>query len=135
MRRFSYGINSHYKTAHINIDIAPFYIFWLDSIVGFICSYFPRIPLPKIPFLFLDKSNIEFNDGKKWSNLKDWYGNLSAILGFHIYNPISDFCWKRQEHRFMKIDYDEVQKCFENLDKKFWDSQEDIGIEEDENLV
>ena len=79
MRRFSYGVNSYYKTASICVEIAPWYIMLLDYAVSFICRFFPSIPLPPIPFRLFSEDSICFNGGK-WAKLNKWYGSTNDIF-------------------------------------------------------
>ena len=49
MRKIEYGFNSYHKTASINVDFAPFWMFALDRLVEGVCGYLvPPTPFPHI---------------------------------------------------------------------------------------
>ena len=118
MRNWSYGINTYYKTASIYIDFGPLWTFALDGIIEYICDCFPPIPLPKISII---------RDDEK-TNLNEYYGSLCCLFHIYICSPISDWCWKHQEHKSIKVDYDELKKIFYAKDK-FWEEQEKFCLE------
>ena len=121
MRKISYGINSYNKVAHIYIEYGSFLIFWLEWIFDWICFLIPGIPFPPIPMKLKDSESIEFNDNKKWTNLREWYGDLNSWFCVAIHNRISDYCWKRIDCRDIKVDYNELKKATYDKEKRFWD--------------
>lgn len=127
MRRLGYGINSYLKTASIYVDYAPAWIFGLNDISDFLCSIIPPIPLPPIPIRLFDKESIEFNDGDKWTTLKDWCGTLRDLVHLFIHTPIIEYCWRKIDGRVIAIDYSEARKVFYDRDKVFWDEQEEAA--------
>lgn len=126
MRRIGYGINSYHKTASIYVDYAPCWVFGFDAIGGFLCQITPPIPLPAIPMRLFDKGSIEFNDGDKWTTLKDWCGTLRDLFHLFIHVPIIEYCWRKTEGRIIAVNYNKARKAFYDKDKTFWDEQEAI---------
>ncbi|MBA7695997.1 hypothetical protein ES703_104639 [subsurface metagenome] len=124
MKRWGYGINSYHKTATIYCEVAPFYIFWLESIISTICGYLiPAIPFLKIP-LRLKDDELEWNDGKRWTTWKDWYGDLSQWFHVQVDMTIFDFCNKFQKHYSINVPYHKLRKSFYEMGKDFFDEEE-----------
>ena len=66
MRKIEYGFNSYHKTASINIDFAPFWVFALDRLIEGVCGYLvPPIPFPRI------KSNSALLTIRFWIEFAD----------------------------------------------------------------
>lgn len=135
MREISYGINSYHKIAHIYIDYGPPLIFLLRWLFDWICFLIPRIPFPPIPIKLRDLGSIEFNEGKKWTNLHVWWGSLDSWFCGTVHCWISDYCWRRIDCRSIKVDYNELKEATYDKEKKFWDDNietaEGINDEED----
>ena len=136
MRKFSYGINNYHKTAFIDIEYGSFFIFLLDRVVEFICAAIPDIILPKIKIKLRNEKAIEFNDNNEYTTLEEWYGSINGLFCGRIHNPITNWCWKRLDHRSIKIDYNEAKKAFYDYDKKFWDDHEqEYEILDEEEVI
>ncbi|MBA7632578.1 hypothetical protein ES703_40126 [subsurface metagenome] len=128
MKSWSYGVNSLYKTANIFLDEAPFYIFFLDWLVESLCELIPAIPLPRIKIRLRNPGEIEDNDGKEWTTLDEWYGDLSQAFHLFVHMPVFDFCGARTDSRAISVGYKKLRKIFRERDKEYWDN-----IEKEEN--
>ena len=124
MRRWSYGINSYYRKASIYVEEGCCVFFILRWIVEKICDLIPSIPLPKISMKLWDKDDIEFNDNCKWTNLKEWYGNLAGFFCIVVHCPIDRFCCKHIKFTSVRVDYNELKEAVYYKDKKFWNDGE-----------
>lgn len=136
MRRMGYGINSYHRTASIVIEYAPVWVFWLGDIFNFLCDKIPSIPLPPIPLRLFDEISIEFNDGKKWTTLREWYGDLQGLFHSCVHDKIDNFCERRTDTKSIEVPYTKARKVFYDKDKVFWDGGEATAkeiIEEDKN--
>lgn len=124
MKRWGYGINSYLKESTIFCEVAPFYIFWLEGIISTICGYLiPAIPFLKVP-LRLKDDELEWNDNKRWTTYKDWYGDLGQWFHCCVDMPIFDFCTKCQKHYSIDVSYRKLRKSFYKMDKDFFDEEE-----------
>jgi len=129
MRRWGYCINGYLKTASIFCEVAPFYIFWLEGIISTICAYLiPAIPFLKVP-LRLRGDEVEWNDGKRWTTCKDWWGDLSQWFHASVDMPVFDFCNKCKKHYSMEVPYRKLKKSFYEMSKDFWDEEEQFAKE------
>ena len=129
MKDWHYGINSYKKTGHIHIQTGSWYYFALDYVTETICGYIPAIPLPKIPFKLRDKLSIEINDNKKWTNLNDWYGDISSLFCCLVHNYVLHFCDKHMNHKTIEVEYNKLKELFYEEDKEIWDREEEIDEE------
>lgn len=102
MRRWSVGINNYYFTSHIYLDEAPWYVFAIEYIIQTICSYIPRIPLPKIKII---------RDGEE-TTLKEWYGSTSDLFHIFICSPIYQWCFKKTEIKNFQFPYEVLKDSF-----------------------
>jgi len=125
MRNWSYGINGLHKSASINLEEAPFYMFILKEIFDFIDSLILPIPLPKIKMKLKDLGDIEAN-GEEWTTWHDWYGDLSQLFWVYVYDPFFQWYNKKIDEKVIDIPYRKLRKLFYAVDKKFWDKQEEI---------
>ena len=115
MRKIEYGFNSYHKTASINIDFAPFWVFALDRLIEEACGYLvPPIPFPRIKIT---------RDGEK-TTMRKYYGDLEQLFHCLVHRPVFQFCCKRMDTRSINVDYEVTRKAFYDKDKKFWDEGE-----------
>lgn len=134
MRTWSYAINSLYKTAEIIIEEKPFVIQIMESTADFICSHTPAVPLPPLPIRLWDKNSIEFNEGKKWTKMNEWYGDFGGLMCGYSHNVISRFCWRYTKTHFIKVDYDKLREATYEKDKKFWEYHDEIDASEEPDV-
>ena len=123
MKTWSYGINSLYKTASIDLRTGPWCLFALERTAEFCCDIIPSIPLPNAKKRLRDQEDIELNGGNPWTTWKEWYGDLSQLFHCFVHVPIFDFCQKRIKCKFIELDYDKVKEMFYQADKRFWDEE------------
>ena len=123
MKTWSYGINSLYKTASIDLRTGPWWVFALERTAELCCDMIPSIPLPDAKKRLRDQEDIKLNGGNTWTTRKEWYGDLSQLFHCVVHVPIFDFCQKRIKCKFIELDYDKVKKMFYQEDKRFWDEE------------
>jgi hypothetical protein len=121
MRVWYYGVNVYHKTAQIMVDEAPWYIFLLDRVVGWICGVIPAIPLPKIK-MKLNKEDADFV-GYEFTTWKDWYGDTNQWFYIHIHMPVFHYCNSKGKDYAIPVDYDKLKELFYKADKEFWDNE------------
>ena len=130
MRTWGYGINSIYKTGSIQLEERSVWVHLLDNLADRICSIIPSIKLPPIRIRLFDQTSVEvFNDGKKWTTLSEWYGDLSSLFCCSVHTPISDFCYRHTKSISCEYDYKKLREKFYTRDKKFWDEAEKTATE------
>jgi hypothetical protein len=126
MKTWSYGINSLYKTASIDLQTAPWWVFALEWAVGWCCDLAPALPLPDAKMRLRDQEDIELNGGSPWTTWKEWYGDLSQLFHGFVHMPVFNFCQSRIQSRIVGLDYDNAKEMFYEEDKKFWDEEQDM---------
>ena len=131
MRRWGYGINSLYKTGSVYLEDIPIWVWVLETFVNWTVCIIPRISFPPIPIRLLMKSSIEWNDGKKWTTLKEWYGSFYGLYWAIIFTPVSEFCWRRTQCDTIEVGYDKLKELFYEENKDFWDEHEELTKEVD----
>jgi len=126
MKTWTYGINSLYKTASIDLQAGPWWAFVLERAVELCCDVTPAIPLPNVKMRLSDPEDIELSGGQEWTTWKEWYGDLSQ--GFHsfIHIPVFNFCQRQIKSRIVELDYGKIKKIFYEEDKKFWDEEREL---------
>ena len=123
MRKWSYGVNSVHRTAHILVEESSWWAFAIDRTIEWVCGIIPHIRFPKVKMRLKDAEDIEFNDGIKWATLQDWYGDTNQFFHLHAHLPIFNFCQSRIKVKSIEIDYDRARAMFYESDKKFWDEE------------
>jgi len=124
MRKWSYGINSVDRTAHILVEESSWWVFAIDRTIEWVCGIIPQIRFPKVKIRLKDADDIEFNDGgSKWTTLQDWYGDTNQFFHLHAHLPVFNFCQSRIKVKSIEIDYDRARAMFYESDKKFWDEE------------
>ena len=123
MKTWSYGINSLYKTASIDLRTGPWWVFALERTAELCCDMIPSIPMPDAKKRLRDQVEIELNGGNPWTTWKEWYGDLSQLFHCFVHVPIFDFCQKRIKCKFIELDYDKAKEMFYQEDKRFWDEE------------
>jgi len=63
MKTWTYGINSLYKTASIDLQAGPWWAFVLERAVELCCDVTPAIPLPNVKMRLSDPEDIELSGG------------------------------------------------------------------------
>lgn len=113
MKNWHYGTNTYYKTAHICVDILPWYLYYLERVVEWFCCYFPNIPFPSW-LHYTDK-----DDGSVYT-WKEWWGGTSSLFHCYIHNPIFNFVYNREKYNTFQfeVDYEKLKEFIKNTDKK-----------------
>jgi len=128
MRKWTYGINSYHKTAHICVDDAPWWVFALDNLIEFICDIIPSIPFPRVRLRLRDPEDIECNESE-WTTWKDWYGDLNQYFHLYAHCPVFEYCQDKMNSKSVDIPYEKARGMFYDSDKKFFDQHEALGHE------
>ena len=123
MKTWSYGINSLYKTASIDLRAGPWWVFALERTAELCCDMVPTIPLPSAKKRLRDQEDIELNGGNPWTTWKEWYGDFSQLFHCFVHIPIFNFCERIVQSRIVELDYDKVKEMFYEEDKRFWDEE------------
>jgi hypothetical protein len=124
MKTWSYGINSLYKTASIDLQTGPWWVFALGRTAELCCDLAPSIPLPGAKKRLKDQEDIELNGGNPWTTWKEWYGDLSQLFHCFVHIPIFNFCERRIQSRNVELGYDKVKEMFYEEDKSFWEEEQ-----------
>jgi hypothetical protein len=101
VKTWSYGINSYNKTAFYYLEIAPWYILFIDWFSNQIWSLIPAIPLPAI--------SMVDSDGNK-TNWKEEYNNLNDLYYCRIHAPIFAKMNEKKKTINMPISYDKLKE-------------------------
>mgnify|MGYP001024237259 CR=1 FL=1 len=97
MRRWSTGTNDYYFTAGIFLEEAPWYIFFIENVIMWIChTLIPRIPLPN--FIKIKREGEEYT-------LRSWYGTTADLFHIYVCCPITEWCWKKIKHYDIEVPY------------------------------
>jgi hypothetical protein len=75
----------------IHLEEGPAWAFLLEWVVLRICRFIPAIPLPAIPWRLFGR-DIDWNDGEKWTTLKEWYGNTNQAYCCHMCHEFGSWC-------------------------------------------
>ena len=126
MKTWTYGINSLYKTASIDLRAGLWWAFVLERMVEWCCDCTPDIPLPNVKLRLRDPEDIEMNDGHQWTTLKEWYGDLSQLFHCFVHMPVFNYCQRWIRSRIVELDYDRAKEMFYEEDKKFWDEEREL---------
>lgn len=127
MKTWSYGINSLYKTASIDLRTGPWWVFVLERTAELCCDMGPSIPLPGARKRLRDQEDIELNGGNPWTTWKEWYGDLSQLFHCFVHIPIFNFCERMVQSRIVELDYEKIKEMFYEEDKGFWDEEMNLS--------
>lgn len=118
MRKWSYAVNSYYKTASIEIDILPKHLYYLEKIAEYFCCIriLRWIKFPSFIHI-TDK-----DDGSVYT-LKEWWGNLGGWFHCTIHNPIFNYVYNQNRCKgfALAVDYEKLKDLFKDIDKEYWD--------------
>lgn len=134
MRRWFVGFNDYWFTANIYLEETPIGLCFLEWLVLWICYFIPAIKLPKIKFKLKNKEEWEWIESKDgWTDLQDWYGDLSQLWHSFICMPISDLTWRRTETKIIELPFSFALEKFPNdYTKNDYEDDED-GIKVKKN--
>ena len=130
MKRWSYGINSYYKTSNLVLEEAPWYIFFIEWFGLFSCSYIPEIPFPdilpkkrnKVDDCVCKREKRHCEDHDELYTLKEWYGDLRQWYHGAVCSPITEWTNGKIKQYMFKVSYEEVFENFYKSDKEFFDA-------------
>ena len=100
MRRWSTGTNNYYFTGSIFLEEAPWYIFFIESLIMNICHWIPRIPLPKIKII---------REGEEY-NLRSWYGTTGDLFHSYVCSKVSEWCWNKTKNYNINFPYEMLRE-------------------------
>ena len=124
MKHWTYGANNYYKTAAIYVEEAPWYIFFIEFLINWICDHFPAIPLPNIGKVKIKDEDI------KYITYKEAYDDLAGLFHDKIHSPIFDWVYSKIKVTDIEVSYDKLKEEFYDKDKKYWDSLDEDIVEE-----
>jgi hypothetical protein len=104
MRRWSAGTNNFYFTGSIFLEEAPWYIFFIEWSIMWICHFIPRIPLPKIKIV---------RDTEE-TNLREYYGTTADLFHIYVCSNISQWCWDKTKNDCVSFPYDKLIELIPN---------------------
>jgi len=130
MRHWSYAANNYHETAHISVEDGPWWSFFIEWTIQWICHYFPAIPFPHIRYRLKDKDDIEFNDDNEWTTWAEWCGDTSQWFCASICMPISDWSFKRRFYYSFEVKYVSLKKRFEGESPELFELPEENEDEE-----
>jgi hypothetical protein len=107
MKKWSIWTNNYYFTAEISLFEAPWYVFFIEEMIQFICHWFPNIPFPKIKII---------RDGYE-TNLKDYYGGTRALFHIYVCTPIYNWCWDNTKKEWIEFPYKKLERMFPEIIK------------------
>ena len=119
MKRWTIGTNNYYFTSSIVLEEAPWYIFMIGSSIQQICSWFPRISLPKIKII---RDNEE-------TNLEEYYGTISDVFHIYICEPIFSWSYDKIKSTYIEFPYlmlkEKFPDIFNEYKTEFYDEDKD----------
>lgn len=101
--RWSIAINNYYFTGSIVLETASWYIFAIENIIQIICSYIPRIPLPK---------SIKIKRDDEIYTLREWYGDVQQMFYSHVFMKVSEWCYKRIDFQYISFPFNMLKEQF-----------------------
>jgi hypothetical protein len=102
MRKWSTGTNDYYFTSSIWLEEAPWYIFFIENAIMWIChNLIPRIPLPS--FIKITREGEEYT-------LREWYGTTNDLFHCDVCIPITTWCWKKIKHNDIYFPYEMLKE-------------------------
>jgi hypothetical protein len=112
MRRWSKGTNNYYFTSSIWLEEAPWYIFFIENAIMWIChTLIPRIPLPS--FIKIVREGEE-------TNLKNYYGTVADLFHCYVCSPITSWSWKKIKHYDVSFPYKMLEEMIPDLIDQDW---------------
>jgi hypothetical protein len=134
VKTWTYGINSLYKTASIDLQAGPWWAFFLERMVEWCCDLVPDIPLPNVRLRLRDPEDIELNDGHQVTTWKEWYGDLSQLFHCFVHIPVFNYCQRRIRSKILELDYDRAKEMFYEEDKEFWDKEQELIKDQNDRI-
>lgn len=118
MQRWSYGTNNLYKTAHIHLEEAPWWVWVLTDAPNWVCDLVPRWRVPLIGRIRIVR------DGEE-TTIKEWYGDdlHSWFCGF-VDMPLTNWAWNRVKCVPVEVTWEYCKKLFYEKDPAYWDEME-----------
>lgn len=123
MRKWSTGTNDYYFTSSIFLEEAPWYVFFIETSIMWICHILiPRIPLPN--FIKIIRDNEEYT-------LRSYYGTTADLFHCYVCYPISGWCWKKIKHYNISFPY----KMLAEMIPEVLDDEDMDDIDLDEKFI
>jgi len=143
MKTYYYAINSLYKLGSIHLLEQPWWLFIIEYLNDYSCSFVPPIPFPDIfpakrdsikgcPNCDGDIKKEPCKDHDDLYTLQEWYGNLRQWYCGKVCRPIFQWIWKhpkRKEYPSIEVGYDKIKELFYESAKKYFDENEMIEEE------
>lgn len=129
MRRWYVGFNNYWFTASIFLEETPIGLVFLEWLSMRICDSIPSIKLPRIKFRLKDKKDWDFTDNNDgWTNLRDWYGDISQVWHLFICIPVIDLVFKYTKTGIIDLPFNFAREKFPNeyIDTDY--DEDDINV-------
>lgn len=125
MKRWNTGSNCYYFTSSIYLDEAPWYIFFIEHAIQWICHYFPRIPLPPIKIKRYGEE----------TTLRAYYGTAGDLFHVYVCTPVFNWCWENTERQSIEFPYKMIEELFPDAHSDDCDYFNDEEDEEEKKII
>jgi len=135
-KRWYIGFNDYWFTASIFLEEVPIVLCFLEWLVSWICYFIPFIKLPKIKFKLKDKSSWDFTENEDgWTNLREWYGDLSQLWHAFICIPVTDLVWKYTKMKVIDLPFNFAREKFPNEYIEVDDYVDDVKVNKNKKIA
>jgi len=127
MQRWGYGCNQLYKTCHVYLEEAPWWVFSLMDLTPWLCDHMPRWRVPLI-------GRLKVVDEGETFTYAEWYGDTWHDL-FHAFvdAPVTQWAFDRIKSTGVRVPWEQGKATFYKDDPARWDEMEndpEFGIYE-----
>jgi hypothetical protein len=120
MQRWGYGTNNLYKTCHVCLEEAPWWLWAIIDGAGWVCDHVPDWRIP-----FLDRIRL-VREGEQ-TTFAEWYGDTlhSLFCGF-VDMPLVNWAWNHPRMKTVSVElsWEHCKRLFYEKDKVRWDEEE-----------
>jgi len=124
MKTWTYGINTHSRTAHYWLEHGPWWAFFIRWLTDHLCDLTPAVPFPSFP--------TRDEDGKR-TTLKEEWGDLAQWVHVALHMPLLTWAENHIQCLWISVPYEELKQRHYVEDKKFFDEAEQLEEEETAN--
>lgn len=123
MKSWTYGINSHHRTASYELEEGPWWAFLVRWLSDRICDLVPAIPLPPLP--------LRDDEGQP-STLREQWGDTFQWVHTAVHVPIFEWAEGKIRRHLIDASYDEVRRRHYTEDRSFFDEEDSLWAVEGE---
>lgn len=116
MKSWSYGINTHFKTASVFLREGPWWAFFLDWFADHSCGLIPEWHLPVIKNRRLVVNGEETTFG-------EYYGTLHDLYHMFVCQKLMFFADSKVTTKALQVEWDKCRELFYERDKAYWDAE------------